>query len=206
MWIRAGGGGVRALGRASAPPVTAIDKDVLAVRETAWRAWFAGDEKMLGDLLPEEFIAIDAHGYEMSDRAKALASSRAFKAAGGRLVSLSFSDNRAQRYGDTVILYCRYDAVIETSKGREPMSGRATEISSAAMDGGFIRGGIWMCNPKQSVVGSRRSLVAVGCQSIVRSRSSQRLTTDCRLRQRLATDRPPRPSQPRDEDQPNHSP
>src|SRR6478736_7140253 len=80
------GGGVRALGRVSAPPVTEIDKEVLAVRETAWRAWFAGDEKMLGDLLPEEFIAIDARGSEMSDRAKALGSSRAFKAAGGRLV------------------------------------------------------------------------------------------------------------------------
>ena len=141
------GGGVGALGRASAPPVTEIDKDVLAVRETAWRAWFAGDEKMLGGLLPEEFIAIDARGSEMSDRAKALESSRAFKAAGGRLVSLSFSDNRAQRYGDTVILYSRYDALIETSKGREPMSGRATEIF-VRRDGRWIHPG-WHLDVRQ---------------------------------------------------------
>ena len=95
----------------------------------------------------------------MSDRAKALASSRAFKAGGGRLVSLSFSENRAQRYGDTVILYSHYEAVIETSKGREPMKGRATESSSAATDGGCIPGGTSMCSPdgRPKSVGGRQS-------------------------------------------------
>ena len=36
----------------------AIDQEVLAAREAAWRAYFAGDVRTLGDLLPEEFIGI----------------------------------------------------------------------------------------------------------------------------------------------------
>ena len=122
------GGAVRGPKPAPARSVTDVDKEVLEVREAAWRAWFNGDEKALGDLLPPEFIGIGAHGYEMSDRAKVLEASRAFKAAGGRLVSLSFADNHAQRYGDTLILYSRYDADIDTGKSQESMRGRATEI------------------------------------------------------------------------------
>ena len=36
----------------------AIDPEVLAAREAAWRAYFGGDVKTLGDLLPAEFIGI----------------------------------------------------------------------------------------------------------------------------------------------------
>ena len=122
------GGAVRTLGNSPARSLTDVDKDVLTLREAAWRAWFSGDEKALGEMLPEDFIGIGAHGNEMSNRAKALESSRAFKAGGGRLISLSFADNHAQRYGDTVILYSRYDAVIDTGKGQETMRGRATEV------------------------------------------------------------------------------
>ena len=34
-----------------------VDPEVLAVREAAWRAYFAGDEKALQTMLPSEFIA-----------------------------------------------------------------------------------------------------------------------------------------------------
>jgi hypothetical protein len=118
-------------------PGTEADPEVLALRESAWRAWFAGDEKALGSMLPSEFIAIGAQGNELEDRATTLEASRAFKASGGRLVSPSFTETRAQRYGDTMILYGTYEAVFETSRGKETMRGRLTEI--------FVRsGGRWM--------------------------------------------------------------
>ena len=35
-----------------------IDPDVLALREAAWRAWFAGDEAALRSMLPDDFLSI----------------------------------------------------------------------------------------------------------------------------------------------------
>lgn len=105
-----------------------IDPDVLKVREAAWRAWFAGDEAALRAMLPENFLAIGASGGEISDREKTLASSRGFKEAGGRLVSLAFPETRAQRFGDTVILYGSYEATFVIDGKETVMRGRLTEV------------------------------------------------------------------------------
>ena len=51
-------------------PTTAIDQEVLTAREAAWRAYFAGDVKTLGDLLPEEFIGISMDDTPFADRAR----------------------------------------------------------------------------------------------------------------------------------------
>jgi hypothetical protein len=132
---------LRALILTMALPATAatpaVDPEVLALREAAWRAWFAGDEATLGAMLPEEFLAIGAGGTEITNRAQTLAESRAFKAGGGRLVSLSFPETIAQRFGDVVVLYGSYEAEIESGGVRKPMKGRLTEV--------FIkRNGRWM--------------------------------------------------------------
>lgn len=105
-----------------------IDSEVLKVREAAWRAWFAGDEKALRAMLPEEFLAIGAAGPDISDRAKTLSGSKAFKEAGGKLVSLSFPETRAQRFGDTVVLYGSYEATMLVEGKESVMKGRLTEI------------------------------------------------------------------------------
>jgi ketosteroid isomerase-like protein len=105
-----------------------IDAEVLAVRESAWRAWFVGDEAALLAMLPEEFLAIGWGGAEISGRAATIASSRAFKASGGRLVSLSFPETRAQRFGDTVVLYGSYEVTIGTGTKEEHVRGRLTEV------------------------------------------------------------------------------
>jgi Domain of unknown function (DUF4440) len=106
----------------------AVDPEVLAVREAAWRAWFGGDEAALRALLPEEFLAIDSGGENISDREQTIASSRAFKEAGGRLVSLAFPETRAQRFGDTVVLYGSYEATFVSGKAEKQMKGRLTEV------------------------------------------------------------------------------
>ena len=58
---------------------TAIDPAVLAAREAAWRAYFAGDVKALGDLLPEEFIGISMEDTPYTNRAQTLDGARAFR-------------------------------------------------------------------------------------------------------------------------------
>jgi len=110
------------------PGVTPIDRDVLAARESAWRAYFGGDVKTLGDLLPQEFIGIGMDNGPFADRATTLDGSRKFKEQGGRLVSLEFPETQAQRYGETVVLYGRYQAVIESGGEKRTMRGRLTEV------------------------------------------------------------------------------
>ena len=110
------------------PAAAPIDRDLLSARESAWRAYFGGDVKTLGDLLPPEFIGIGMNDGPFADRATTLDGSRKFKDQGGRLVSLEFPQTESQRYGDTVVLYGRYQAVIESGGEKRTMRGRLTEV------------------------------------------------------------------------------
>lgn len=113
---------------ASAAEPEAAPADVLALREAAWRAWFAGDEAMLRGMLPPEFIGIGWSDGPFSDVERTLGQSRAFQAAGGRLVRLEFPETRAQRYGDVVVLYGRFVAVVLAEGVEQNVSGRLTEL------------------------------------------------------------------------------
>lgn len=106
----------------------AIEPEILRLREAAWRAWFAGDEAALKQMLPPEFIGIDMGDGPFSDLAATLAEARAFRAAGGRLVSLEFPETRAQELGDVVVLYGRFSAVLESQGETSKLSGRLTEV------------------------------------------------------------------------------
>ena len=105
-----------------------VDPDVLAVREAAWRAWFSGDEAALRAMLPSEFLAISSGRPEISGLEKTLASSRSFKESGGKLVALAFPETRAQRFGDTVVLYGSYEATIASEGKETKMHGQLTEV------------------------------------------------------------------------------
>lgn len=105
-----------------------VDPEVLAARETAWRAYFAGDVKTLGDLLPPEFIGLGMTDGPFTGRAETLADARAFQQEGGRLVRLAFSETRSQQFGDVVVLYGRYEAVIQSDGVERTVRGRLTEM------------------------------------------------------------------------------
>jgi len=107
----------------------AIDPDLLATREAAWRAWFAGDSATLEAMLPPEFLGYGMRGDELSTRAHTLTASRGFAASGGRLARLAFPATRAQRYGDVVVLYSLYEIELVDGAGKaSTMRGRATEV------------------------------------------------------------------------------
>ena len=106
----------------------AIDPEVLAAREAAWRAFYDGDVKTLGDLLPEDFIGINMNDAPFTNRAKVLDSARAFRERGGRLVSLTFPETQAQRYGDVVVLYGRFEVVFQSGGAERTLRGRLTEM------------------------------------------------------------------------------
>lgn len=106
----------------------AIDKEVLAAREAAWRAFYGGDVKALRELLPEEFIGIGMNDAPFADRDRILDGARAFHERGGRLVRLAFPETQAQRFGDVVVLYGRYEAVIQSGGAESTLRGRLTEM------------------------------------------------------------------------------
>ena len=104
------------------------DAEVLRLREAAWRAWFGGDEAALRGILPSDFLGISAKAGPMATLDITIEQSRAFHAGGGRLVSLKFPETKFQRYGDVVILYGNYVAVIETGGKEQTSQGRLTEM------------------------------------------------------------------------------
>ncbi len=113
---------------ASAPAAGNVDREVLELREAAWRAWFAGDEATLRRMLPPEFIGIDMGDGPFASLEATVEESRAFHAKGGRLVSLEFPETRAQRHGDVLVLYGRYRVVLETGGVTRALQGRLTEV------------------------------------------------------------------------------
>ena len=111
-----------------APIQAAADAEVLQLREAAWRAWFGGDEAALRRILPADFLGISAKAGPIATLDVTIGQSREFHESGGRLVSLKFPETRFQRYGDVVILYGTYAAVIESGGKTQASQGRLTEM------------------------------------------------------------------------------
>lgn len=121
----------------AAPPV---DADVLATREAAWRAYFAGDTKALDAMLPGEFLGLGMSDEPFKSKAQTLADAAAFAKTGGRLVHLAFPETQAQRYGDVVVLYGRFELVLATGGQERTFRGRLTEVF-VRRDGRWIHPG-----------------------------------------------------------------
>lgn len=129
---------VGSLGAAPLPPASSpVDPVLLATRDAAWRAYFAGDTKALDAMLPDEFLGLGMTDEPFKQKAETLADAAAFRANGGRLVRLEFPETRAQRFGDVTVLYGRFELVIATGAQERTFRGRLTEI--------FVwRGGRWL--------------------------------------------------------------
>lgn len=134
------------LSAGSAPPDSgSIDPAVLTLREAAWRAWFNGDAVTLTRVLPPEFIGIAWSDGPISSRDETIAASKAFHDGGGRLVRLTFPETRAQRFGDTVVLYGRFEIVLASKTGEQTIRGRLTE-TFIKRDGRWLHPG-WHLDP-----------------------------------------------------------
>lgn len=111
-----------------AQPAPPIDPELLSLRNNIWRAWFSGDEATLRRGLPDDFLAINARDEAWTNLDETIDAAKAFRAAGGELVRLTFPETRVQQYGDVAILYTRYDVGLNTPAGAVTMRGRATEV------------------------------------------------------------------------------
>src|SRR5688572_24258377 len=68
--------------------------DLEAVREAVWVDWFSGDTAALRRVLGPELVAISAGVPRPQSLGESLAASAAFKAQGGKLISVSFDATR----------------------------------------------------------------------------------------------------------------
>ena len=68
----------------------ADSSDLLKVRETVWRSWFANDADTLRRLVPPETIVISSGETQWKHQPDVLRTAAQFQADGGRLVRLEF--------------------------------------------------------------------------------------------------------------------
>lgn len=118
-------------------PDAATKREILALREAAWRTWFANDRAGFERVVPAELVALGWDGGAWSDRAGTLASMAEFAGSGRTLTALEFPRNVFQHYGDVVILYTTFRIVLTDRAGEaQETRGRGTEV--------FVRrGGRW---------------------------------------------------------------
>jgi ketosteroid isomerase-like protein len=112
-------GGARAAG---------ADAQLLHVRESVWRAWFAGDTGLLEKLVPPDTVVISAGDKRWKRQADVLKEAAAFHASGARLTRLEFPKTIVQHFGNVAIVWSDYVVEIESAGKRSTSSGRATEI------------------------------------------------------------------------------
>jgi hypothetical protein len=102
--------------------------DLLKVRETVWRSWFANDAGTLRMLVPPETIVISSGEPQWKHQPDVLRTAAKFQADGGRLIRLEFPHTEVQRFGQVAILYSKYTVETETHRKRSVSSGRVTEV------------------------------------------------------------------------------
>lgn len=114
------------------PQITHVDpatqQQIVAIRDTAWRAYFANDQATMGRLFPANFISIGWSGGPWLDRAGTLADAAQFAAKGGSLVALEFPHTEIQLFGDVAVVYSLYIVEFNYEGITSRQSGRATEV------------------------------------------------------------------------------
>ena len=104
------------------------DRQLLRVRETVWRAWFAGDTNALEELVPPETVVMSGGEEKLKNQSDVLRSAVEFHGKGGKLVRLEFPRAEVQHFGDVAIVWSSYIVETEVDGNRSSSSGRVTEI------------------------------------------------------------------------------
>jgi hypothetical protein len=110
-------------------PDSTTRAEILALREAAWRTWFANDRAGFERVVPAELVAMGWSGGPWEDRAATLRTMAEFAREGQTLTTLEFPRNVMQQYGEVVILYTSFRVVLTDREGRASVTtGRGTEI------------------------------------------------------------------------------
>ena len=106
----------------------AVEQQIVAIRDTAWRAYFANDQATMARLFPANFISIGWSGGPWLDRAGTLADAASFASHGGKLIALEFPHTEIQLFGDVAVVFSMYVVEFNYEGITSRQSGRATEV------------------------------------------------------------------------------
>lgn len=106
----------------------AIERQIVAIRDTAWHAYFANDQATMARIFPDNFISIGWSGGPWLDRAGTLADAASFESHGGKLVALDFPHTEIQLFGNVAAVFSLYVVEFEYDGIVSRQSGRATEV------------------------------------------------------------------------------
>lgn len=118
---------------------------LLALRESVWRNWFAGNTEPLARVLPPELITLESGG-TWGTLTSTLDDARQFAATGATLARLAFPRTEFQAYGATAILYSSYDMDVVRDGVTRTERGLATEVFVQQADGRWLHTG-WQLAP-----------------------------------------------------------
>jgi hypothetical protein len=116
-----------------APRVTtelspAAMRTLMPQRQAVWVDWFSGDTTALRRVLAPELVAMSPGAQHWQSLSESLAASAAFRAGGGRFVSVAFDSTSTHRFGETVVMFSHYAVVTERNGTRATQRGMATEV------------------------------------------------------------------------------
>ena len=110
-------------------PGGATKREVLRLREAAWRTFFANDQDGFKRIVPGELLAMGWGGGAWNDRAEILAGMAERAKSGETIETLEFPRTEFQQYGDVVILYTTFRLVLKARDGSlRETKGRGTEV------------------------------------------------------------------------------
>jgi ketosteroid isomerase-like protein len=107
---------------AAQQPTPAQHSALVAARDAVWRAYFHGDSLGLVAALPERMTGMGKH------RDAIIADAIGFRQSGGKLVSVTFTNDEFLVQGDMALVLSNY-RVITSHDGKESvMAGKAIEV------------------------------------------------------------------------------
>ena len=117
-----------------------VDKELLAARDTVWRAYFHNDTVLLHRYIPSAAATLEGSPQpRWNTRSDIMAGSRAFAQSKARFVDVTFSNTQVSASGHTALVRSNYEIITESGARRDTTRGRATEL--------FVRQGKTWVNP-----------------------------------------------------------
>jgi uncharacterized protein DUF4440 len=108
-------------------PTTA--QQLIAARDTVWRAWFAGDTTLLRRFVPTSAAAAEGgETLQWSDRRAILDGARRSAASGVKLAQLDFAGTQIDASGNSAIVRSRFRYILQHGQKVDTSSGVASEV------------------------------------------------------------------------------
>jgi Domain of unknown function (DUF4440) len=131
-----------------------VDQQLVAARDTVWRAWFHHDTTLLHRFIPPAAATLEGREPRWNSRREILDDSRSFAASKQRFVDVLFRNTHISREGTSALVQSSYAVITEAGGKRDTTRGRATEL--------FVKLGDTWVNPywhlEEELPGSGREI------------------------------------------------